>query len=126
MPTVCLDFDGVLAQYEGWKAGEIGDPLEAGVELARLLKESGFSIVIHTCRLHPENGIHDSQLEKIKTWLRNYKIPFDRIETQGKPIAMFYVDDRAIRFEQRLAKFPRYAEFLLVSMLDIMEEELKR
>jgi phosphoglycolate phosphatase-like HAD superfamily hydrolase len=49
--TVCLDFDGVLSDYHGWRGPEVLDPPRAGVaNFLKALKEAGYEIVIHTTR----------------------------------------------------------------------------
>jgi len=102
--TVCFDFDGVLAAYDDWKDGTIGEPLPVGVKLLRLCDEAGYRIVIQSCRTHPDHGNKMLQLGAIKSWLRDYHIPCDYIEIEGKAMAHVYVDDLGLHFDQSMAK----------------------
>ena len=104
MKTVCFDFDGVLASYDGWKDGAIGGPLPVGVKLLRLCDEAGYRIVIQSCRTHPDHENTMLQLTAMKSWLRKHKIPCDYIEIEGKAMANVYVDDRGLHFDQDMAK----------------------
>jgi len=122
---VCFDFDGVLAEYDGWKNGAIGEPLDAGVELIRLCDEAGFETILATCRLHPEHGSNVEQFEMIKAWLRKYDIPVDEIEVEGKPMADYYVDDRGLHFNQKRAKMMG-KDYAAVLMTHILEKEKTR
>lgn len=111
MTTICFDFDGVLATYDGWKDGEIGEPIPAGVDLVKLCKTKGYVIVINTCRTHPTHGASNQreQFLAVKKWLYENKIPYDWIEIDGKPIADVYVDDRALYFNQSIGFHDQYA-----------------
>jgi len=100
MKTVCFDFDGVLASYDGWKDGSIGNPVPGGVALLRLCDEAGYRIVIQSCRTHPDHGNKMGQLVAMKGWLRGHNIPCDYIEIDGKAMAHVYVDDRGLHFHQ--------------------------
>jgi hypothetical protein len=126
--TVCFDFDGVLASYDGWKDGAIGDPIPGGVALLRMCDAVGYRIVIQTCRTHPEHGAGDFQLRSIKSWLRDYKIPCDYIELDGKAMAHVYVDDRGLYFDQQLMKdlSPEGARVYAGSMFDIIRGRMER
>ena len=114
MVSVCFDFDGVLAEYYEWKDGEIGEPLPAGVQLANLLHEQGFRIVIQTCRTHIDHGSMNAQRQwwMVYDWLKKNDVPFDYIEIYGKPMADYYIDDRGVRFEQSQGNSLEYAEVL--------------
>lgn len=88
--TVCLDFDGVLAQWElGMPLNAIGEPIPEGLTLAYRLMGKGYHLVILTARpdfLHP----------KIAEWLSSKGI--DAPVTSEKPPALLYIDDRGFRF----------------------------
>jgi hypothetical protein len=50
MKTIALDFDGVLAQYTGWKGQDVlGEPLPGAIEWLQTLLEE-FEVVIHSTR----------------------------------------------------------------------------
>ncbi len=95
--TIAFDFDGVLAEYDGWKGHHhMGEPIEGMRELLLNLKEFGHTIIIFTTR-----GCNE-----IEEWCTKHQIPFDYINhnphiqgnNPGKPVADLYIDDRAVRF----------------------------
>lgn len=102
---VCLDLDGVLAQYDGWEGSDIiGQPIPGALEFAKKVAKLA-DIVIFTSRCSTETGDADSasiltagQLRiKIVTWLEKHKFPFvDVYIGQGKPRVAAFIDDRAI------------------------------
>jgi len=90
---VCVDLDGVLADYEeGWKGSDhIGYPIPGAVDFVKELS-SFCKVIIHTSRSSIP-GVLDS----IKNWLDTHGFEYDSIwEGEGKPIASAYVDDRAV------------------------------
>ena len=91
--TICIDLDGVLAQYGGWAGGEvIGDPVDGAVEFTRRIAEFA-RIIIHTSRLRG-----DAPVElRVREWLDQHGFAYDSLHTGvGKPPADAYVDDRAV------------------------------
>jgi hypothetical protein len=92
--TIAVDFDGVLAEYDGWKGEEhLGSPRADVVSVLRLLRQEGWKIVVHTTR---------SELY-ISDYLAKHDIPYDEINRNssyknagGKPVATVYWDDRAL------------------------------
>ena len=100
MKTVAIDFDGTIAHYDGWKGVDnIGEPVTGIREVLLGLKEAGYKIVIHTCRITPEvNGdqVVDAA-NAIRKWMSAHDLPYDSIwQGVGKPVACAYIDDRAI------------------------------
>ena len=80
-----------------------GNPMEDVVEALNILRDSGFEIVIYTCRTNPEeecNMPHTSEAVevRIRLKLKALKIPFDRISFY-KPVADIYIDDKGFHFE---------------------------
>lgn len=97
--TICVDLDGTILSYDGYKGPDIfGEPLPGARRAMEMLKEYGFEIIIHTCR---------RETDLISAALKKYDIPFDSInmnrahpnDVPGKPWANHYVDDRAIEFK---------------------------
>lgn len=77
----------------GWQDGSIYDIPVEGIKLTiDRLREEGYEIILHSTRCSSVNGI-----KAVETWLDKYDIKVDDISS-GKPIAMIYVDDRAIQF----------------------------
>jgi hypothetical protein len=90
--TVCLDFDGVMSDYHGWKGAEVLDPPRPGLrEFLQALNEAGYEIAIHSTR----------EPKIIWSWLISNGI--DGYFKEGsvslhKPLAFVYIDDRAVCF----------------------------
>ena len=96
--SYAFDFDGVIAQYGGYKGPlESGEPIETVVNAMRMLRSEGHKIIIHSTRGE----------EMLKTYCEKYDIPFDYInrnpelegENKGKPIAFVYIDDRTVCYK---------------------------
>ena|ERR1700678_4666827 len=50
-PTIAVDFDGVIANYDGWtETSRIGAPREDVVEALTVLRGEGWKIVVYSCR----------------------------------------------------------------------------
>ena len=100
-PTVCVDLDGVLAQYSGWKGlREIGEPIEGAVQFMKDLNQFANTLV-YTTRTNPDVQI-DEMPEDLKSnvrdWLdKNDFVYYDVYTGPGKPLANAYIDDRAVR-----------------------------
>lgn len=100
--TIAVDFDGVIAEYDGWKGtGVLGAPRLDVVAALRALRGEGWKIVIFTTRGEAE----------ISAYLSEHQIPHDEInrnsdyKTQGlKPVADVYWDDRAVRYSGNAQK----------------------
>jgi adenylylsulfate kinase len=93
-PTVAVDLDGVIADYDGWKGyGIIGTPRQDVVDALASLRSEGWKVVVHTTR-----GAHE-----VKAYLDLFRIPYDEINRNSdyynwgdKPVATVYWDDRAV------------------------------
>lgn len=87
--TIALDFDGVLHAYsKGWQDGTIYDPpMPGAVNACKALAEN-FELIVFTTR---EN------LLAVSAWLYEHKFPAITV-TNRKPLAVVYIDDRALRF----------------------------
>lgn len=91
MPTVCVDFDGVLAEYDGWKGPDIlGAPKEGALVFVHNLVGMGYKVIIHSTR-------HEKDIED---WCRQHDfLSSITAITNIKMPAVAYIDDRAIRFD---------------------------
>jgi hydroxymethylpyrimidine pyrophosphatase-like HAD family hydrolase len=92
--TIAVDFDGVIANYDGWKGfGILGLPRRDVRTALKKLHAEGWKIVIHTTRGE----------EEISAYLVEHGIPHHEINRNsdyttrgGKPVADVYWDDRAL------------------------------
>lgn len=107
MPTIAVDLDGVLARYEGWQGVEtIGDPIPEAREFLHNLRRRG-RVVIYTVRTTNRGDTEltpDELVAIIEDWLNEHDMPYDEVWTgPGKPIAVAYVDDRAVLCDPQTA-----------------------
>lgn len=95
---IAVDFDGVLATYDGWKGFDVlGQPQIEAIKAIRKLKEMGYQIIIFTTRIETPT-IHE--------WLKRHDVPFDAVNsnkhnppfTSIKPIYHCIIDDRAVNY----------------------------
>lgn len=108
--TIAVDFDGVIHQYTTkWERADlIPDPPIPGAFdwLDEMVKH--FKVVIYSSRItQHEDQIRESAvlgLNAVKDWFRSYGLDtstFRKLEfwtSPGKPTALIYLDDRAVRF----------------------------
>ena len=101
--TVCIDLNGVLDQYTGWKGEGHMDPPRPGAD--RFLAElaENYRVVILTTQ----------PAERVWGWLKENGLDrwVDEV-TDRKPPAVVYVDDRAVtfrgNFEETLREIRRF------------------
>ncbi len=99
--TYAFDFDGVIAEYDGFKGHDhFGKPIEATVEVIRVLKNKGHKILIYSTR----------SAESLQAYCSEHNIPVDyynenpEVQTGSpKPVAYLYIDDRSIRYDGQSA-----------------------
>jgi len=106
--NIAIDLDGVILNFN-WAAWErndmnyFGAPMKGAIEALKELKRRGYRLIIFTCRTNPvlNNRYPLEELyKKVKKILRKHKIPHDEIWIgAGKPLADYYIDDSAIKFE---------------------------
>ncbi len=98
--TVAVDFDGVIHAYsKGWNGGLIYDPpVEGALEGLVDIIDAGYRICVHTCR-DDSKGVHRWITQQLAQ--AGYDPTYtDHIRvSRTKPIAVAYIDDRAIAFE---------------------------
>ena len=89
-PVVCVDLDGVLNDFDGWRGADYFHPPRAGArEFLERLNTLGYSVVVFTVRWGPH----------VEAWLAQWGLAgFVSRVTDQKPPAHAYVDDRAICF----------------------------
>lgn len=89
-PIVCVDLDGVLNAFDGWKGADFFHPPRPGApEFLKQLNELGYQVVVFTVRWGPH----------VEEWLIKWDLRQYVAEvTDKKPPAHVYIDDRAICF----------------------------
>ena len=98
--TICVDLDGTILQYSGWKGVDhFENPFPGAKEFLTELNKFA-EIIIFTCRCNPEiNKPEKTNLlrNRVADYLDKHELPYDDIWIkEGKPIAHAYIDDRAV------------------------------
>ena len=86
----CVDLNGVLDAYGGWRGADHFDPPRPGArEFLTGLRARGFRVVVFTTRWPGD----------VRQWLEQYDLA-DLVDdvTDRKPAAYVFVDDRAVCF----------------------------
>ena len=99
--NIAIDFDGVIHEFKGWGDGTCyGEPLEGALEAIKLLSKK-YNIVIFTAKSKPNRPLVEGKTgtELVWGWLKKYNIDkYIKDVTYNKPNALFYIDDKAIAF----------------------------
>jgi hypothetical protein len=102
--SVAVDLDATLITYDRWVGQDhFGSPRPGAAEFMASLREK-YHVVVHTTRTStgPEVGRAGDCTEELRdlvaTWLDAHGIVYDEVWCRpGKPIAVAYVDDRAVK-----------------------------
>lgn len=101
-PAVCFDFDGVLHEYKPpWKGDQAlieGRPVTGAKDFVDWCSIRGYWVFVHSVRTSTERG-----RKAVESWLARHDIHVDMV-CAYKPLAEFYVDDRAVKFENNWGK----------------------
>lgn len=88
-PTICLDFDGVFNNYNGYDEEDLGTPREGIKEFLETLSKD---YTIEVCSVR--------RYTKIMKWLHDHDLlKYVANVTRYKPIAVAYIDDRGLQFQ---------------------------
>jgi len=105
--TIGIDFDGVLhANSKGYHDGTIYGELIPGSTEALQFLSTKYKLIIYTCKAAPERPLVDGKTgtELIEEWLEKHQIDqYISGITNKKPRALFYIDDKVIRFTNNWA-----------------------
>lgn len=105
---VCVDLDGVLAEYDKWKGiDHFGSPIPGALEfMKKLAKFAEITIFTSRCAQDVLEGsrITPGQLRvKVIEWLEKHDFPYTDVYIgQGKPRAAAFIDDRAVHCNPQL------------------------
>ena len=89
---ICIDFDGVLAEYDGiWKGEKYhGKPLSGLKNFLKKLNNADIDFVVLTTR---------ESKKFILNWFKKHNLPLPLNVTNKKIKATAYIDDRAVYFD---------------------------
>lgn len=96
--TLCIPNDSEKSTFEKYaKAKPITDVIDA----LHKARSKGYRIVLFTARrMVTHNGDINRVIEDVGditiNWLKEHDVPYDEIQF-GKPYAVYYVDDKAMR-----------------------------
>jgi hypothetical protein len=97
---IVVDLDGTICEH---RYPAFGEPIAGAPEALQRLKAAGFRIVIHTVRTASywqtaeAYASEINSAEAVQAFLQRHQIPYDEIWLQDKPLAVAYIDDRALR-----------------------------
>ena len=101
--TIGLDFDGVVHKNsKGFHDGTIYDEPLPGTKEALSFLSNKYTLIIYTCKANPERPLVNGKtgVELISEWLKKHKLnKYISDITNKKPRALFYIDDKVIRFD---------------------------
>ena len=100
---IAIDFDGVIHKNsKGFYDGTVYDePIEGALEAIKKLSKK-YDIVIFTAKAKPDRPLVNGKTgaELIWDWLKTHNVQqYIKKVTSEKPRAVFYIDDKGIRFE---------------------------
>ena len=106
--NIAIDFDGVIHNFDKgyWDGTCYGDPLPGALDAIKQLSEK-FNIIIFSSKCLPDrplvNGLTGKQL--IVNWMKKHNmLKYVRDITHIKPRAKYYIDDKAIHFDDNWDK----------------------
>jgi len=107
--TLAVDFDGTLCDFA---FPGIGKVKEGAAENIAKLRKLGYRVIIYSCRTchwhydifggSPDEPVMErDRVKEMIAWLDANGIEYDEIDdgSKGKPSANYYIDDKAIRFD---------------------------
>ena len=85
---IAIDWDHTIADSHNLdESGKYPKLLPGAREALEKFREAGHTIMIHSC----------NRTEWLQECLEHHNLPYDAI-WPGKPVAAYYIDDRAIKF----------------------------
>ena len=104
-PTIVVEFDSVICEN---KFPDVGEPLKGVREALNTLKEAGFHITIHSRRTssYYKNLLITNQFQWIADYMEYYKLDYDDIWIPDKPVAVAYIDNKAVKVYKNWEEIP--------------------
>lgn len=119
--VICVDFDGTLFPWGEFHSD--APPLDGAVEFMKALRDAGWKIVIFTSRMsqtwwrgegwlsvmpdpHDIPELEEEWAASVMDRLDKWGIPWDGVTAEKVP-AEYYIDDKAIRFENNWPEIQR-------------------
>ena len=100
--NIAVDFDGVVHEFNGWGDGTCyGEPLPGALNAIKKLSES-YNVIIFTAKVRPDRPLVQGKTGQtlVIEWLDKYDVlKYVQEVTHEKPRAKYYIDDKAIKFE---------------------------
>ena len=94
-----IDFDGTICEFA---YPDMGKPKPNVKESLQKLRDMGWRIHILSCRTNVELRKYpidrQEQVRMMEAYLDKHEIPYDEVLNKDKPLAAWYIDDRAIAF----------------------------
>ncbi|MFQ5795342.1 MAG: hypothetical protein ACE5JP_09870 [Candidatus Bipolaricaulia bacterium] len=111
---VIIDFDGTICDH---RFPDVGTPKPDVREALVRIRKLGLKVFIHSVRTASyweELGLDpEAQRRVIADYMDEHRLPYDGIIVDDKPLAIFYIDDRAIRLDEELGwDWRRIASFV--------------
>jgi len=99
-PAIAVDLDGTILSYDPPAYPGLGEPLPGVIEALTALRDIGYRIIVHTCRLRGAPEEVGAEAARIAAHLTERGVPFDELflPGAGKPMAEWYIDDKAVAF----------------------------
>ncbi len=100
--NIAIDFDGVIHEFNGYGDGTCyGQPINGAFDAIEQLSKK-YNIIIYSSKCLPDrplvSGLTGKQL--ITDWLKKYDmLKYIKDITHFKPRAKYYIDDKAIHFQ---------------------------
>lgn len=140
--TVAVDLDGVLARYDSWDGLDlIGEPIPGAVDFVNNILSKGLHVSILTTRcnglLNPPESCGRAQEDpqqwqrylrrNIENWLLQNGFPITDpavsvYDGPGKPLAVAYVDDRAVACRPQYETNPQAAYAYALNVISGLAE----
>jgi hypothetical protein len=106
MPVACVDLDGTILEDPDYDITEpsgqpgLGEPKRGAASALQSLKGLGWTLIIHTARFSKARtpAQAEQMRDEIEDHLQRANVPFDDVATGPKPIADYYIDDKAVAF----------------------------